>query len=510
MIGPAACLRALARYGAPTLACFMCIFAPGIQAGPPDQAENTNSVDDRPPDRQHATFTIPLPEDLAAMESTVVEAIQEAVAQAKAQTPSALGHLAMLYHANYLVPLSVPCYQRTIELDPDNARWHYLLALAVEELGDLNLAAEELRAALRLSPDYAGALFRLGQVLLNMEQTEQAAEVFERLCTVSPETAGGYFGLGRVEYRRKNYGQARLFFARAYERAPNSKRVLHQLGLVLRRLGRTNADQSMLDAAKECLKAAHGDDYTALVTDPWERELLEASVMTAALAKEASDLLTVGRRDEAAAVFERLIQRQPGHWGFTLQLANLRYRQGRHQESRALLERTVQIAPQNAVAWASLAEICGKTGDLQAACEAVERAMALAPDDDNLAYLAARLFLAAGRLTESVEVFQRVMQRSQGHAQAAAQLAEALNRLGRYAEAVAAARTAVVLDPQSAYAHFQLGAALDQTGDTEGAERELRITLSLEPSSKTTRDYLEWMAERRSAEAAPVASSGSR
>jgi tetratricopeptide (TPR) repeat protein len=509
MIGPAPSLLSLARCGPPALAWFMCILAPSIQAGPPNPAENTNSADARPLDPENSTFTIPLPEDLDAMEPAVVEAIQKAVAEAKTQTPSALGHLAVLYHANYLVPLSVPCYQRAIELQPDNARWHYLLAMAAEELGDLNLAAEELRAALRLSPDHSGALFRLGQVLFNMEQTEGAAEVFERLCTASPEAAGGYFGLGRVEYRRKDYDHARLFFTKAYERAPHSKRVLYQLGLVLRHLGRTQDDRSTMDRARECLKGAQGDDYTELVTDPWERELLDTSIMTAALAKEASDLLAVGRRDEAAAVYERLVQRQPGHWGFTFQLANLRYRQGRYQESRVLFERTVQIAPQNAVAWSCLAEICGKTGDLPAACEAVTRAMALAPDDNDLTHLAARLFFAAGRLTESVELLQKVLQRNPGHAQAAALRADALVRLERYAEAVEAAHTAIALDPQSAYAHFQLGAALDHTGDLEGAERELRTTLSLDPSSKSTRDYLEWIVQRRSAAAHSVASSGS-
>lgn len=508
MIGPGPSLRAMARCIASALAFLMCIAASGMQAAPPEGAVKTSPAGARPLDWNDSTFSIPLPEDLDAMEPTVVEAIQEAVAQAKAQTPTALGRLAMLYHANYLVPLSVPCYQRTIELDPDNARWHYLLAMAAEELGNLNLAAEELRAALRLSPDYAGALFRLGQVLFNMEQTEEAAEVFERLCTVSPGVAGGYFGLGRVEYRRKDYERARGFFTKAYERAPHSKRVLHQLGLVLRRLGRAQADQGIMDKARECLKAAHGDDYTSLVADPWKRELLETSVMTAALAKEASDLLTVGRRDEAAAVYEKLIQRQPGHWGFTFQLANLRYRQGRHQESRELLERTTQIAPQNAVVWASLAELCGKTGDLPAACEAVERATGLAPEDNDLMYLAARLFFAAGKLTESAELFQRVLQRNPGHAHAAAELADALNRLERYTEALAAARTAVDLSPQSAYAHFQLGAALDHTGDLEGAERELRTTLSLEPSSRTTREYLQWIVQRRSAGADAVASSG--
>ena len=76
-------------------------------------------------------------------------------------------------------------------------------------------------------------------------------------------------------------------------------------------------------------------------------------------------------------------------------------------------------------------------------------------------------------------------------------------------EAVEAAHKAVALDPRSAYAHFQLGAALDHTGDLEGAERELRTTLSLDPSSKSTRDYLEWIVQRRSAGAHAVASSGS-
>ena len=44
----------------------------------------------------------------------------------------------------------------------------------------------------------------------------------------------------------------------------------------------------------------------------------------------------------------------------------------------------------------------------------------------------------------------------------------------------------------------------------EGAERELRVTLSLEPSSRATREYLEWVVQRRLAGAEPTASSGGK
>lgn len=100
---------------------------------------------------------------------------------------------------------------------PDNARYHYLLATALcaEEGGDLERAGEHYRRALELDPGHVACLADYGHLLLRLEQTEE--------------------GLARLH--------------EAAERAPEDVDVLSKLVKGLRLSGRTDEARSILQRA---------------------------------------------------------------------------------------------------------------------------------------------------------------------------------------------------------------------------------------------------------------------
>jgi Tfp pilus assembly protein PilF len=100
---------------------------------------------------------------------------------------------------------------------PDNARYHYLLASALqaEEGGDLDRAAEHYRQALELDPGHLKCLADYGQLLLRLGQTEE--------------------GLQRLR--------------EAAERAPEDVEILGKLVKGLRLSGRTDDARSVLQTA---------------------------------------------------------------------------------------------------------------------------------------------------------------------------------------------------------------------------------------------------------------------
>jgi Tfp pilus assembly protein PilF len=101
--------------------------------------------------------------------------------------------------------------------EPDNARYHYLLAAALqaEEGAELERAAEHYRRALELDPGHVKCLADYGQLLLRLGQTEE--------------------GLSRLH--------------EAAERAPEDVEVLGKLVKGLRLSGRSEEARSVLQQA---------------------------------------------------------------------------------------------------------------------------------------------------------------------------------------------------------------------------------------------------------------------
>jgi len=141
----------------------------------------------------------PVP-DLAAWprDHAVRVRVATAAAQRRDEPAAALRELALLYHANGRYREAAAAERGLQALEPQNARWTYLLADASEKLGDADAERAWLEATLRLAPWYAAARFRLADLLLKLGFPGQARAQYERFLALVPGEPHARLGLARL------------------------------------------------------------------------------------------------------------------------------------------------------------------------------------------------------------------------------------------------------------------------------------------------------------------------
>jgi len=88
----------------------------------------------------------------------------------------------------YIFPELVQILEKKIESDPINPRYHHLLGLVRQEMGDLNKAEEHYRRALQLDSGLAPAHFSLGRLYAEQNRPDLARRHLETFKTLLPDS----------------------------------------------------------------------------------------------------------------------------------------------------------------------------------------------------------------------------------------------------------------------------------------------------------------------------------
>ena len=151
--------------------------------------------------------TVPLP-PLAGLESAVADHVREAHAAVEdalagrasaSALADAYGEYAQVLHAYEMVAAAEAAYGEAVRLRSTDARWHYLRGYLYQQVGRLDDAAADYRAAERLDPARRESTLRLAEVYLQTNQLRLARTMFEALIEVFPALARQ--GLGEVALR---------------------------------------------------------------------------------------------------------------------------------------------------------------------------------------------------------------------------------------------------------------------------------------------------------------------
>ncbi len=173
-----------------------------------------------------------------------------------------------------------------------HADLHAVLADAQAGLGRLDRAARNLRAALELAPDRAGLHTSLAQLLRSLGQGEEASAHFERACQLEPGNGQAQLlwllHRGNLCDEQGRPEEARELFVQAATEFPESADAWAMLGVMHTGLGAP-------DLAADALARA-------LQIDPSRIHVMEYF---------ASALMSLKRFEEAALVYERMLQLEP-------------------------------------------------------------------------------------------------------------------------------------------------------------------------------------------------------
>ena len=175
-----------------------------------------------------------------------------------ADLPEAWNALASLNRNEGKQEDAIQAYQRTLELDPNNAAGYQDYA-SFQRWGALDLdEAERLFArAYELDPKNPGVAKEYAEAMLTVNKVEGAVALLEGLIRDHPEYPGSYQVMG--EYERAHlhqYARAIQWFRRASELDPQNPDIAFQLAAAYRSLG--DADSSAFWAEKAADIAPNG------------------------------------------------------------------------------------------------------------------------------------------------------------------------------------------------------------------------------------------------------------
>lgn len=191
----------------------------------------------------------------------------------------------------------------------------------------------------------------------------------------------------------------------------------------------------------------------------------EATPDSAALLREGWQLQTEGRLQEAAILYQRVLNAEPDN-ADALNLAGLLSMQGgRADMAAALIEKAIMVNPGVAAYHNNLGNALRGLENLQRATQAYRRALELSPEyakaHNNLGVCLKEL----GQMKEAVACFKEAARLDPDFAEAFSNLGNAMRDLAQLKEAGEYLRKALALKADYADAHFNYAAVLLGSGD---------------------------------------------
>ncbi len=393
--------------------------------------------------------------------------------------------------------------RNAVRADPNSALARARLGAVSLELGELEIAERELRAALDRGYDRADGTRMLMRLYLGQRRNEELLRDFPLDERTMPAALAGQIAaahalallqLQRIEDAERLAADARRLAPRAVEPALAAGSVA---------------------LARRDLAAAEAETDRALALDPNHPEAL--------LRKSA---LQAQRGDAPAAVatLDRLLGVAPGHQPGRLARAEMLMRAGDAQRARQDVEFALRVMPNSvaAVYMRALLSVSGQDwraadedlqriapvlsnfpdgflvlalakrglGQIAQAEDAAQRHVARRPEDPRGAKLLAAIQMQEGRPADAAATLSLLAARGAADAESFELLGRAYLALRRSADAAEAIGRAAALVPGNAAMQVQLAAVRLRAGNAAGSVEAARVSLSLAPGQPGARELL--------------------
>lgn len=376
----------------------------------------------------------------------------------------AYGLLGETYLAYELSAAASAALAEAARLDPTEARWPYLGALAAIGGGDRQRAAELFDAALASRPggvaELLPILLRSAANLVDLGRYEVAASRYREASDVAESSGAGpgalaeiAFGRGRLLAEQGRWSEAAASFRRALEAQPGADAVYYHLALTLRRAGDgEGARQAM------ALRGERNPTFR----DPWRRRMQARSRSTEAEVLRGTRALKAGRLDVAEGILRGVLEDRDDVEALS-GLAEIARRRGRADEAEALYRRALEADAESVGVLLNLGVLLAQRGSPEAA-DLLRRVVEVDPRSADGHYNLALQLLRQGDVASAEAALRRVLELRPGDAAALEALARSLAARGDFAAAVEPYRRLAELVPERPDVHFGLALALTLGG----------------------------------------------
>jgi tetratricopeptide (TPR) repeat protein len=387
-----------------------------------------------------------------------------AAAEADATSIAAVAPLCLAYHADMLFDHARRCYELAVDLEPQQWRWHYHLALLDAEQGGSPELTGRLRRVAELAPDFSPAWLRLGDAEFKAGRYDAAAAAWQRardLRDPAPEgtpphnievplRAFATLGLARVALVQGKAGDAVAMLQPLAAETPRFSAALRLLAEGLRTTGREAEAAAAVSRAGRLPPFA---PYSDPVMDGLARESRNATL----LLRVASEADLAVNLPWSEYLTRRALEFEPDNPEAIAKMARLHRAAGRNEEALALFERYHRMVPGDFQVLAQIATSLSALGRFQEAEGFFEQA--LRGVDDAVTHFNVGLMMArTGRLDQAAAAYTRALERDAMLSDARVNLATIYARQRRFDRAIQELERVLAYDPENALARNNLDA----------------------------------------------------
>jgi tetratricopeptide (TPR) repeat protein len=396
----------------------------------------------------------PLPAiESATFQDAVTQEAERLLSQIRKEpkSESANGELGMLLHAHEQLAGASVLYDRAASIGASSYQWPYLRAVATASQGAyedaLRLFDQSLALANKQGVDSFPVLVRRAETLTLAGRDDEAEQIFRELLTRNEKHPRVNYGLGRVLAARGETEAAIGRLQDSVEVFPSYGAAHYALALAFRKQGERQA------AERELLLSEQNRLYEPPLDDPWMRRVLQKNKTAVYQLRQAVELATAGRLQDAAN-------------------ANLE---------------ALKLDPSQMQAHVNLISLYGRLGKVDEAKKHYQAVSTGGTDSAEAYYNYGVLLFSQGKAGEAEREFRKALRVNPYYTKAQNNLAFLLEQQGQPSEAIQLFREAVKNDPRYRLAHYHLGRMLAQRGQFREAVTHLQASLS--PVDQDTAGY---------------------
>ena len=219
---------------------------------------------------------------------------------------------------------AIQAYARAVQLDPQNAVYHYNLATAHRRDGNLHQALQEALLAESLDATDADFPVLVGRIQYSLKHYKEAATAFERAIHLSPHKASLYGELGEIYFDQGDAVSAVQAFLDAAQREPNNPLYPFRLAYIFYKAGMFDEAQLLVQEAVKLapdLGATHNLLGMILFASGHYREAIKAQEEAFRLDPKnsvyalnvAMGYLAVGQNRKARQLVQKALNLDPGN-----------------------------------------------------------------------------------------------------------------------------------------------------------------------------------------------------
>lgn len=372
-------------------------------------------------------------------------------------------------------------FRRTLQLNPDLAKGHYMLGLSLianpKSKLDWPGAIAEFQAAIKLQPNYPEALNYLGAGLIAVGHPDQAIPELERAVLLAPELSSAHFNLAIALEDNNKLHEAEQEYRNAIAAKGGYAEANSALGKLLFRMGQgAEADKELRKALQ--LNPDLQDAHYAL------GRVLQSQKKSAEAKIEFEEAVALGKREPDAIESSQLSNS-----------AMATASKGDMVGAETSLRRAILLRPDFGVPHYNLGLILADKGDLDGASQQLTLAISLLPVQAKPWFDLGRVQRLQGRQEDALASLSWAARLAPSDLRIQSELRALRTGDGAAVTPVAAPSRRGALSDTAAE-HFAFAKELDAQGDLLGVIGELLRSLALEPAAFEVRSYLAASYER--------------